>query len=246
MPYWSNSQAVSRAPCRRGRVSSTRTWMRLPCSCAVRITPSAVPQSTVASAPVLQWWMIVSPSSISFAPCSAIRLLISTSSSAMRCAASKINWRTSSGLRSSFVWSTIHRIRSTAQAKLTAVGRALFRVSAALCKSFSRSSVELLFDSYPASARPKAAAAPIAGAPRTTISLIAYATEAWSLKEMTSKRPGRIRWSIIFNWFSSQNTVRMRGILPADEQKFVTKKHYQQGQSMQYYAAFTKCAGLFH
>ena len=38
-----SSQAVSRAPCRKGRVSSANTWMRLPCSTAERITPSAVP-----------------------------------------------------------------------------------------------------------------------------------------------------------------------------------------------------------
>ena len=38
-----SSQAVRRAPWRKGRVSSAITLMRLPCSTAPRITPSAVP-----------------------------------------------------------------------------------------------------------------------------------------------------------------------------------------------------------
>ena len=55
MPSRSSSQAVSRAPCSSGRVSSTHTEATRPCWCAVAMTPSAVPQPAVASAPVLQW-----------------------------------------------------------------------------------------------------------------------------------------------------------------------------------------------
>ena len=43
IPSRTSSQAVSRAPCRNGRVSSAKTAIRLPCSTAARITPSADP-----------------------------------------------------------------------------------------------------------------------------------------------------------------------------------------------------------
>ena len=43
MPSFTISQAVRREPCITGRVSSTHTSATLPCSCAARITPSAVP-----------------------------------------------------------------------------------------------------------------------------------------------------------------------------------------------------------
>ena len=38
-----SSQAVSRAPCRKGRVSHAITWIFLPASTAARTTPRAVP-----------------------------------------------------------------------------------------------------------------------------------------------------------------------------------------------------------
>ena len=43
MPSFTSSHAVSRAPCRNGRVSSANTATVLPASMAPRITPSAVP-----------------------------------------------------------------------------------------------------------------------------------------------------------------------------------------------------------
>ena len=43
MPSCISSQAVSRAPCRNGRVSSAKTALSLPSRAAERTTPSAVP-----------------------------------------------------------------------------------------------------------------------------------------------------------------------------------------------------------
>ncbi len=54
-PCWLSSQAVSDAPWLRGRVSSTQTWTGKPSSWARKIGASAVPQSTQASQPALQW-----------------------------------------------------------------------------------------------------------------------------------------------------------------------------------------------
>src|SRR5690348_4619677 len=55
MPSSRSSQAVSRAPWFRGRVSSTHTCSDGSRRWAERITPSAVPYPAVASAPALQW-----------------------------------------------------------------------------------------------------------------------------------------------------------------------------------------------
>ena len=59
-------------------------------------------------------------------------------------------------------------MRSTAHAKFTAVGRLAFKHVAACCKLASESSSSI------ASAMPYAAAAPINGAPRTCMVLIAF------------------------------------------------------------------------
>jgi hypothetical protein len=54
------------------------------------------------------------------------------------------------------------------------------------------------------------AAAPMAGAPRTTISVIANATSLCGRDtQALQTQPGKMRWSIIFNSLFSQNTVRM-------------------------------------
>ena len=66
IPSCTSSHAVSRAPCRYGRVSFAITEMFL--SLAERITPSAVPNPAVASAPVLQWVMTRARSGIRLAP----------------------------------------------------------------------------------------------------------------------------------------------------------------------------------
>ena len=54
MPSRWSSQAVRRAPCRKGRVSSASTATFFPASTAPRITPSAVPYPAVANAPAYQ------------------------------------------------------------------------------------------------------------------------------------------------------------------------------------------------
>ena len=54
-----SSQAVNRAPCRKGRVSSATTSICLPASRAARMTPRAVPYPAVARAPALQWVRMV-------------------------------------------------------------------------------------------------------------------------------------------------------------------------------------------
>src|SRR5688572_8566742 len=152
--------------------------------------------------------MMQSWSSISAAPCSAMRLLISTSSSASFWASFSSAARMS--LADPWVEPATRIKRSTAQARLTAVGRAAFRMAAAACRSVSRSGAAAALDSYPASASPKAAVAPMAGAPRTTISVMACATALWLRYETTSNFPGRMRWSISLSSSFSQNTVRMR------------------------------------
>src|SRR5665648_1304496 len=67
-----SSREVRRAPCNKGRVSSAYTWIFLPASCALRITPSAVPYSTVAKAPALQWVSMLAFSGTISLPCSCL------------------------------------------------------------------------------------------------------------------------------------------------------------------------------
>ena len=80
IPSFISSHAVSRAPCRKGRVSPTYTCIFFPAPTAARITPSAVPYPAVARAPALQW-VITEPDLSSFAPCVPIRRLTAMSSS---------------------------------------------------------------------------------------------------------------------------------------------------------------------
>ena len=81
MPSRSSSHAVSRAPWRKGRVSSASTVTRLPASTAPRMTPSAVPYPAVASAPALQWVRIVASCGTTAAPNAPIARQLATSSS---------------------------------------------------------------------------------------------------------------------------------------------------------------------
>ena len=78
-PATRSSQAVRRPPCLTGRVSSTHTCSILPCSCAVKMTPSAVPKYAVASEPALQCVSTFESSPSSSAPCApmlAVALLV--------------------------------------------------------------------------------------------------------------------------------------------------------------------------
>ena len=79
MPSCRHSQAVSRAPCRYGRVSQAMTDTFFPF--AERTTPSAVPWPAVARAPVLQWVMTRAPAGMSSAPRSPSARFAATSSS---------------------------------------------------------------------------------------------------------------------------------------------------------------------
>ena len=54
IPSFASSQAVRRAPCQKGRVSSAKTATGRSAARA-RTTPSAVPTPAVARAPALQW-----------------------------------------------------------------------------------------------------------------------------------------------------------------------------------------------
>src|SRR6266853_2255680 len=98
-------------------------------------------------------------------------------------------------------------MRSSAQNRFTAVGRLAASVLNAACIAVSNSRGGRSCCRRPSSAMPKAAAQPIAGAPRTTIARIASATSA-ALAQLTySRRLGRARWSI-----SSSRVPRQRKV----------------------------------
>ncbi len=125
MPSRISSQAVSRAPCRNGRVSSASTRTFLPASTAPRTTPSAVPYPAVARPPALQCVRIVASAGTNSAPkrpmvwhASRSSRWISRASSSRRAATAAL-----SALRARASAAT-RRMRSTAQPRLTAVGRA--------------------------------------------------------------------------------------------------------------------------
>ena len=124
------------------------------------MTPSAVPYSTVARAPVLQMVMIRGWRLSNPAPRWPIRLQAATVSR-------RIAWASSSG-------SAAAATRSTAQKRSRAVGR-LARIAARPASGSASQS---------ASTAPKAAVTPIEGAPRTTMFRIALATIA-ALRQVT-------------------------------------------------------------
>src|SRR5882672_787440 len=101
-------------------------------------------------------------------------------------------------------------MRSSAQERLTAVGR----LSASVLKATSIASVNCegarCFSRCASSAMPNAAAQPIAGAPRTTIARMATATSAALVQLTYSSRPGSRRWSI-----SSRRPSRQRNVSTA-------------------------------
>ena len=115
-----SSQAVRRAPWSSGRVSSGSASSSRPRACTSPITPSAVPRSTAASAPVLQMVMIrirgrATSSRTRSAPRTAIAPQAAMSSSRIASASA----RTAAGPSGSRA-----SARSVPQARLTAVGRA--------------------------------------------------------------------------------------------------------------------------
>src|SRR5882724_7604658 len=88
------------------------------------------------------------------------------------------------------------RIRSRAQKRFTAVGRLAAKFLNAISIAASNSAGAQRAWRWASSAIPKAAAQPIAGAPRTTIARMASATSAALVQLTYSRRAGRARWSM--------------------------------------------------
>ena len=96
------------------------TLNRPPASQPARITPSAVPNADVASAPVLQWVSTPCPSAgMSVLPCSPMRRLMASSSSWIRRASSSSRGRMLPGSGSA---SATRIIRRTAPAQIDGGG----------------------------------------------------------------------------------------------------------------------------
>src|SRR5881396_1196643 len=98
-------------------------------------------------------------------------------------------------------------MRSRAQNRFTAVGRLAASVLNAASIAVSNSREGRSCCRRASSAMPKAAAQPIAGAPRTTIERMASATSAALVQLTYSRRSGRARWSI-----SSSRVPRQRRV----------------------------------
>ena len=206
MPSVSSSQAVSLAPWSSGRVSSTQTCSTRPRSHAARMPPSAVPYPPVASPPVLQ---CVSTRAPALEQVGRMRGhqpapldLVGVEASAR------------SGVGSS-------RIASSAQRRLTAVGRDAASARRRASRSSPRSA---------ASASPYAAATPIAGAPRTASVRIASATSAADSQRSSTSSSGRRRWSRTTTASCSRRTMR-RARAPACEGETVASRRWKRPYS---------------
>src|SRR6266581_5136190 len=218
---WIISHAVRRAPCRYGRVSLAITETRLPWSRAVRITPSAVPWPAVARDPELQWVRTRAPSGRSAVPARPMARLVSRSALKSASAASASSAAADFG--SSFVPAACTtRMRWSAQKRFTAVGRLAARLLNAISIAVSNSACVPRSWRFASSATPKAAAQPIAGAPRTTIERMASATSAALVQLTYSRRAGRARWSI-----SSSRAPRQRRVSTgiASDDALITAVH---------------------
>src|SRR5205814_8401576 len=96
---------------------------------------------------------------------------------------------------SDFAFVITPRIRSMAQNRLTAVGRVAAITLHMKLKSNSRSATEVPTDWLAPRANPMAAETPMAGAPRTTIFLIASATSSYERSVRYFSSFGSRRWS---------------------------------------------------
>ena len=190
MPSCCSSQTVRRAPCSHGRVSPAKTLAMRCWAMPARITPSAVPNPAVASEPVLQWVSTPLPASIRPAPSAPMWRLAARSSSAMAWASVASTCCQSAPARAS-----ARRMRASAQARLTAVGRDALsrcRAGSSLASACAPSSA---CTPAAASTTPQAAAMPIAGAPRTVSAWMASATASLSRHSTCSTTNGSLRWS---------------------------------------------------
>ena len=192
---WS-SQAVSRAPWRRGRVSSANTFRGIPRSCPRRMGPRAVPYFEVARGPALQWVSTPSPGFRRDRPCSAIFWHISSSSRRMARASSP-RAETMSSTGAPAIRAARWVSRPTAQARFTAVGREL--TSTFPCRSSSSKkagpdnpcSMSCRASTY----RQYPAKMPMAGAPRTRRDWMASTMSGSRVTVRYSTRLGSWLWS---------------------------------------------------
>ena len=99
-----------------------------------------------------------------------------------------------------------------AQKRLTAVGRVAAIRSQVFWNSVDELLVPVALLRRIPSAMPIAAATPIAGAPRMTIVLIAFATSGAVLHVTYTSTPGSFRWSIITTASSFHSMVGSMGV----------------------------------
>ena len=199
-PMPASSQAVRRAPWSRGRVSSGSASSSRPRACSSPMTPSAVPRSTAARAPVLQIVMArirgrATSSRARSAPRDAIEAHAAMSSSRIRRASSRMAPGPSARRASA---------RSTPQARFTAVGRAARRRAAP-----SRMAASSPACANASRATPSPPATPSAGAPRTASRAIASISGSKAVMRRTTSSSGRRVWSMRRISPSTQSIVRI-------------------------------------
>jgi hypothetical protein len=205
IPACTSSQAVSRLPCSSGRVSSTQTWSGVPRRAATCTMPSAVPTPPVARNPVLQCVRtLTGPESrdprasvprcvSSGCPCSAIRRHASASSSQIACASASSAASTAGAAPEAA--RARRTIRSMAQPRFTAVGRAARMASASASTCRTNASRGAPVRSRAAATSPIAAVMPIAGAPRTRSAPIASTSASTVPTSSHRSSTGSAVWS---------------------------------------------------
>src|SRR5438094_3781237 len=156
---------------------------------------SAVPIPPVASAPALQCVSTFAPSGTSGSPASPIRRHMARSSSQVAVASA---WRRSQIAEPApGRWAATAAMRSSAQRRFTAVGRAAASSSTSWPSRARNCSRGAPRSSRVPATRPIAAAIPINGAPRTWSVRIASATASAPSRSRSSRASGSARWSMM-------------------------------------------------
>src|SRR5436309_7288166 len=159
------------------------------------IGASAVPIRAVASAPALQCVSTFAPSGTSGSPASPIRRHMARSSSQIAVASA---WRRSQIAEPApGRWAATAAMRSSAQRRFTAVGRAAASSSTSWPSRARNCSRGAPRSSRVPATRPIAAAIPINGAPRTWSVRIASATASAPSRSRSSRASGSARWSMM-------------------------------------------------
>src|SRR5213080_171228 len=159
------------------------------------IGASAVPIPPVASAPALQCVSTFAPSGTSGSPASPIRRHMARSSSQIAVASA---WRRSQIAEPApGRWAATAAMRSSAQRRFTAVGRAAASSSTSWPSRARNCSRGAPRSSRVPATRPIAAAIPINGAPRTWSVRIASATASAPSRSRSSRASGSARWSMM-------------------------------------------------